>query len=177
MLLPKFLSRKISPEKSLDFLSQKSVVRPALDGTLKISRNIFMSKSEISRHIYSNSCVLLNFPTNECFTITDLPRKRVSPPFWYPPFYFWGVWGVPFYSLYICVCQPRTVHSEGTETRPDYLVNHGQQKWGAMRGKKFHINREIIVQWLVGVVGAHGQLQECAKRATSVLNKKRESSL
>jgi len=30
MLLPKFLSRKISPEKSLDFLSQKSVVRPAL---------------------------------------------------------------------------------------------------------------------------------------------------
>jgi len=28
MLLPKFLSRKISPEKSLDFLSQKSVVRP-----------------------------------------------------------------------------------------------------------------------------------------------------
>jgi len=32
MLLPKFLSRKISPEKSLDFLSQKSVVRPALVG-------------------------------------------------------------------------------------------------------------------------------------------------
>ena len=31
MLLPKFLSRKISPEKSLDFLSEKSVVRPALD--------------------------------------------------------------------------------------------------------------------------------------------------
>jgi len=30
MLLPKFLSRKISPEKSLDFLSQKSVLRPAL---------------------------------------------------------------------------------------------------------------------------------------------------
>jgi len=30
MLLPKFLSPKISPEKSLDFLSQKSVVRPAL---------------------------------------------------------------------------------------------------------------------------------------------------
>ena len=30
MLLPKFLSRKISEEKSLDFLSQKSVVRPAL---------------------------------------------------------------------------------------------------------------------------------------------------
>ena len=29
MLLPKFLSRKISPEKSLDFLSQKSVLRPA----------------------------------------------------------------------------------------------------------------------------------------------------
>ena len=29
MLLPKFLSRKISQEKSLDFLSQKSVVRPA----------------------------------------------------------------------------------------------------------------------------------------------------
>ena len=29
MLLPKFLSRKISPEKSLDFLSHKSVVRPA----------------------------------------------------------------------------------------------------------------------------------------------------
>ena len=30
MLLPKFLSRKISPEKSLDFLSQKFVLRPAL---------------------------------------------------------------------------------------------------------------------------------------------------
>ena len=30
MLLPKFLSRKISPETSLDFLSQKSVLRPAL---------------------------------------------------------------------------------------------------------------------------------------------------
>jgi len=30
MLLPKFLSRKISPEKSLDFWSQKSVLRPAL---------------------------------------------------------------------------------------------------------------------------------------------------
>jgi len=29
MLLPKFLSRKISPEKSLDFLSRKSVLRPA----------------------------------------------------------------------------------------------------------------------------------------------------
>ena len=29
MLLPKFLSRKISPEKLLDFLSQKSVLRPA----------------------------------------------------------------------------------------------------------------------------------------------------
>ena len=33
MLLPKFLSRKISPEKSLDFLSEKSVVRPALGHT------------------------------------------------------------------------------------------------------------------------------------------------
>jgi hypothetical protein len=30
MLLPKFLSRKISPEKSLDFLSQKLVLLPAL---------------------------------------------------------------------------------------------------------------------------------------------------
>jgi len=30
MLLPKFLSRKISPEKSLDFWSQKSVLLPAL---------------------------------------------------------------------------------------------------------------------------------------------------
>jgi len=30
MLFPKFLSRKISPEKSLDFLSQKSVLLPAL---------------------------------------------------------------------------------------------------------------------------------------------------
>ena len=30
MLLPKFLSRKISPEKSLDFMSQKSVLLPAL---------------------------------------------------------------------------------------------------------------------------------------------------
>ena len=30
MFFPKFLSRKISPEKSLDFLSQKSVLRPAL---------------------------------------------------------------------------------------------------------------------------------------------------
>jgi len=31
MLLPKFLSRKISQEKWIDFLSQKSVVRPASD--------------------------------------------------------------------------------------------------------------------------------------------------
>ena len=30
MFLPKFLSRKISPEKSLDFLSPKLILRPAL---------------------------------------------------------------------------------------------------------------------------------------------------
>jgi len=33
MLLPKFLSRQISPEKSLDFWSQKLVLRPALNGS------------------------------------------------------------------------------------------------------------------------------------------------
>ena len=35
MLLPKFLSRKFSPEKSLDFLSRKSVLRPALEWTMQ----------------------------------------------------------------------------------------------------------------------------------------------
>ena len=43
MLLPKFLSRKISPEKSLDFWSQKSVLRPAL-----------MKISGYSNHVHSN---------------------------------------------------------------------------------------------------------------------------
>jgi len=33
MFVPKFLSRKISPEKSLDFLSQKSVLRPLVYAT------------------------------------------------------------------------------------------------------------------------------------------------
>jgi len=39
MLLPKFLSRKISQEKSLDFWSQKSVVRPALVLLLRLLLN------------------------------------------------------------------------------------------------------------------------------------------
>jgi len=51
---------------------------------------------------------------------------------------------------------------EGTGTRPDYLVNHGQKKWGAIRGKKLHRNREIDVEWMVRVVGAHGQLTQSA---------------
>jgi len=29
-----------------------------------------------------------------------------------------------------------------------------QTKWGAIRGKKLHKNREIVVEWMVGVVGA-----------------------
>jgi len=37
MLLQKFLSRKISPEKSLDFLSQKSVLQPAQDTCIAIN--------------------------------------------------------------------------------------------------------------------------------------------
>ena len=39
MLLQKNLSRKISPEKSLDFWSQKSVLRPALLDDSKSSKN------------------------------------------------------------------------------------------------------------------------------------------
>jgi len=38
MLLPKFLSRKISPEKSLDFLSRKSVLRPASGKVKKVKK-------------------------------------------------------------------------------------------------------------------------------------------
>ena len=37
MFLPKFLSRKISPEKSLDFLSQNSVLRPAFEVLVCVS--------------------------------------------------------------------------------------------------------------------------------------------
>ena len=47
---------------------------------------------------------------------------------------------------------------EGTGTRAYYLVNHGQKKWGAIWGKELHRNQEIVVQWMVGVVGAWGQL-------------------
>jgi len=49
MLLPKFLSRKISQEKSLDFLSEKSVLRPAgvkpATSMLKIIRAYCEAKS------------------------------------------------------------------------------------------------------------------------------------
>ena len=47
MLLQKNLSRKISPEKSLDFWSQKSVLRPAL--CLDSARNDSESAREIAR--------------------------------------------------------------------------------------------------------------------------------
>jgi len=52
--------------------------------------------------------------------------------------------------------------TDGTGTRPDYLVNHGQKKWGAIRGKKLHRNREIVLNLMVGIVGAHGQLTQSA---------------
>ena len=48
-----------------------------------------------------------------------------------------------------------------TGTWPDYLVNRADhKKWGAIRRKKLHRNREIIVQWMVGVVGVYGQLTQ-----------------
>jgi len=34
------------------------------------------------------------------------------------------------------------------------------KKWGAIRGKKMHGNREIVVEWTVGVVGAQVQLTQ-----------------
>ena len=34
------------------------------------------------------------------------------------------------------------------------------KKWGAIRGKKLHGNREIVVEWTVGIVGAQGQLTQ-----------------
>ena len=36
------------------------------------------------------------------------------------------------------------------------------KKWGAIRGKKIHGNREIVVDWTIGVVGAQGQLTQGA---------------
>ena len=43
---------------------------------------------------------------------------------------------------------------EGTGTQPDYLVNRAdQKKWGAIWGQKLNRNREIVVQWMVDVVG------------------------
>jgi len=37
--------------------------------------------------------------------------------------------------------------NEGTRTRPDYLVNRADKKnGGAIRAKKLHRNREIVVQ-------------------------------
>jgi len=40
-----------------------------------IHENFQVISNEISGHIYSNSCIFLNFHTNECFTITELPRS------------------------------------------------------------------------------------------------------
>ena len=65
MLLTKFLSRKISPEKSLDFLSQKSVLLPALGARVK--RRGF-SPAAAARHSQSAR------------VHTDLRQKHVSPP-------------------------------------------------------------------------------------------------
>ena len=65
MLLPKFLSRKISPEKSLDFLSQKSVVRPAL--VLKR----FSKRNGFSKRPVSFTCnYLLKISTWNNFKLT-----------------------------------------------------------------------------------------------------------
>jgi len=36
------------------------------------------------------------------------------------------------------------------------------KKWGAIRAKQLHRNRETVVQWMVGIVGAHGQLTQSA---------------
>jgi len=53
MLLQKFLSRKISPEKSLDFWSQKSVLRPAL--LARFSGRIRKSKF-LTHGVLSGNC-------------------------------------------------------------------------------------------------------------------------
>ena len=50
MLLPKFLSRKISPENSLDFLSQKSVLRQAILSTFEKNKRMFHSKVPRSKY-------------------------------------------------------------------------------------------------------------------------------
>jgi len=49
---------------------------------------------------------------------------------------------------------------EGTGTWSDYLWILMTKKWGAIRGKKLHGNREIVVEWTVGVAGELGQLTE-----------------
>ena len=49
------------------------------DVDLEIWRQIFwVISNEISGHTYSNSYILLNFHTNECFTSTELPRLTWS---------------------------------------------------------------------------------------------------
>ena len=66
------------------------------DRTLKIRRHISKSKSEISGHIYSNSYILFNFHTNECFTITELPWSMYEDMSWdrlymYLIYKLWGI--------------------------------------------------------------------------------------
>ena len=48
----------------------------SFDRTSKFWRHASRSESQISSHIYSNSCILLNFRTNESFTITELLRSN-----------------------------------------------------------------------------------------------------
>jgi len=51
------------------------------------------------------------------------------------------------------------------------------KKWGAIRGKKFHGNREILVEWTVGVVGAQGQLTQGAIMRNPRIKYKRSENI
>jgi len=76
MLLPKFLSRKISPEKSLDFLSQKLVLRPA-SGTIDKPHVFSIIQWQHTSDLCSASCILCQTrsPCRACVeSLTDTDR-------------------------------------------------------------------------------------------------------
>ena len=75
MLLPKFLSRKISPEKSLDFLSQKSVLRPALLSSLKIA-----TRQKVGESTETGQLETISY--NKCLFFSEILLHE--------PFHNWG---------------------------------------------------------------------------------------
>ena len=66
---------------------------------------------------------------------------------------------------------------EGTGTRPNYLVNRDDQKNEGAFEEKIAQNREIIVEWIVGVVGAQGQLTQGPNVPISETKYKRSNTI